>query len=509
MSRFNPPPIVYICGALILGGAGFHAYKLAAPDSPVAIAQPPRCLNSETQLTVLGDSFSGYSSLRALASEGRLTTPGFDLDLSLCYQEELDQARRAELLGQGADLMVTTLDQYLTHRPAGKIVGLIDRTIGADAALLNTSRFPDLKSLDDIPALKAAHPELTLVYSAGTPSEYLARLLDIKFERFNLADFNVVAVEDSSQAYDLLQSDPNVAVAVLWEPDVSKAVQSGNTVVLSSRDVPYSIIDVVVASETLLAQPDVLQGMMTAYYHHADGLMGAALTNQIATDGGLSPQEAEAVLGGIDFFSSIETGQWFVDGTLAQRIRSTEAILSLAGQSVPTADPASLYDPSFIEAAIASTQQRLDAIKAADPALAAQLKGKAAAAQPASPQKVQAAAAIGNLNLRGTVGFTTGAATLTSEGQQTLDQLAQELSDFSPQTTALSIVGHTSKTGPAALNQTLSEQRAQVVADGLKQRGVALQIVAQGAGFTQPLPNTDPASAQNQRTDVTLKRIGG
>ncbi|MEO0407011.1 MAG: phosphate ABC transporter substrate-binding/OmpA family protein, partial [Cyanobacteria bacterium P01_A01_bin.135] len=488
----------------------FQAYRLTAPGfdgliagTPAAIQQ--QCPDSETQLTLLGDSFSGYSSLRALAAEQVL--PGHDL--GLCYQQELDQGQRAAQLGQGADLIVTTLDQYLTHRPAGKIVGLIDRTIGADAAVLNTSRFPQLKSLDDLATLRAQHTELKLVYAAGTPSEYLARLLDIKFEQFNLADFQVVEVEDSPQAYQLLQEDPSVAVAVLWEPDVSQALQAGNTVALSSQDVPYSIIDVMVASDGLLAQPEVLQAVMTAYYQHADVLMGAPLINQIATDGGLSPEEAEAVLGGIDFFTSQEAGQWFTDGTLDKRIRSTEAILALAGEPVASADPTSLYDPSFIEAAIASSQRRIEAIKAADPDLAAQLTQGAPATPTVSPQRVQAAAAIGNLNVRGTVEFTTGTITLTPEGQRTLDQLAQELADFSPATTALSIVGHTSKTGPADFNQTLSEQRAQVVASYLKRRGINLQVVSQGVGFTQPLPGIDPASPQNQRTDVTLKRIGG
>ena len=105
--------------------------------------------------------------------------------------------------------------------------------------------------------------------------------------------------------------------------------------------------------------------------------------------------------------------------------------------------------------------------------------------------------------------FATGSATLTTEGKQTLDQLAHELGDFSPVTTALNIVGHTSRTGSAAINQSLSQQRAQVVADYLKSRGVDLQIAVQGMGFNQPLPGIDPSNSQNQRTEIQLKRIGG
>ena len=53
----------------------------------------------------------------------------------------------------GNNLIVTSLDQYLTHQPQGKIVALIDRTVGADAVVLNSERYPQLKSLIDLDKL--------------------------------------------------------------------------------------------------------------------------------------------------------------------------------------------------------------------------------------------------------------------------------------------------------------------------------------------------------------------
>ena len=504
------PPIAYIGGALVIAVASWQGPELIAPYLPDGVLPVQADNRADNQLTVLGDGFSGYSSLRSTAFADRVA----QADLKIQYQEELDQAERAERLGSGADLIVTTLDQYLTHRPEGRIVGLIDRTVGADAVVLNTSQFPQLKSLNDLAAVKATTPNLKLVYSAGTPSEYLARLLDIKFEKFDLADFEVVEAEDSAQAYEILQSDPAVAIAVLWEPDVSKAVQAGNKVALSSQDVPNAIVDVMVASDRLIAQrPQELKSFLTAYYRHTDALIqnSSALSAQIASDSGLSNSDASKVTEGIDFFSSLETEQWFTQGELEKRIQATQAIVTLAGGPIsPVEDASALYKTAFIEEAVANTQQVIQAIAAADPELATMLSGeKSTTAVSVTPQQVQAAQPIGNLNVRGTVSFATGSATLTAVGQQTLNQLAEEISDFSPVTTALNIVGHTSKTGPAAINQTLSQQRAQVVADYLKSRGVKLQIAVQGKGFSQPLPGVDPAQPQNQRTEVQLKRIGG
>lgn len=144
------------------------------------------------------------------------------------------------------NLTETTLDQFLQQQPEGQIVGLIDRTVGADAVVLNTKKYPNLKSLLDLKRLveqeRSQGRQLTLTFAGDTPSEYLALVLSTKFEAFKLEDFQVKKVADASEAWQLLQ-DPNqnVAVAVIWEPYVTQAKKQGHTVVLSSQDAPQSI----------------------------------------------------------------------------------------------------------------------------------------------------------------------------------------------------------------------------------------------------------------------------
>ncbi len=511
IERKGIPPIAYIGAALLVGGAGYFGLNIvkrgeSAPHAQVAYG------NEARQLTVLGDTFSGYSTLRADPFAAKIT----QAELGIRYQDEFDQAARAKALGGKADLIVTTLDQYLTHQPEGRIVGLIDKTVGADAVVLNTRQYPELKGLNDIAKVRAsASAPLKLVYSAGTPSEYLAKLLDLKFEGLSLSDFEVVEVEEATQAYELLQSDSRVAIAILWEPFVSKARKEGNTVVLSSSDVPDAIIDVIVASNQLIKKrPDDLKQFLTLYYQHTDQLIrdSGALSQQIGKDGNLSSEDAASVSNGIDFFTALESNQWMNSGTLEQRIEATSAVLSLTGETSGLVEkPRQLYTHSFIAQAVQNTKQVVASISATDPELAKVLLGKKSSTTKAkvTPQQIQAAPQVGNFKVRGEVKFATGSASLTGASQATLTTLAKEINEFNPNTIAINVVGHTSKTGSAATNQSLSQQRAKVVATYLRSQGVQPNLVAEGKGFSEQLPGIDPTSPEQQRTEIQLRRVGG
>lgn len=499
------PPIAYIGLAGVILGTGYVGSQALIQSTGSSTIETQTYGNEEKQITVLGDTFSGYSTFRNNTFGERIALA----DLGIQYRNEFDQAARAAALGQTADLIVTTLDQFLLHQPQGQIVGLIDRTIGADAVVLNTQQYPELKSLNDLPKLKNKTPKI--VYSADTPSEYLAKVLDIKFEEFSLGNFEILEVTESTEAYEKLKSDPDVAIAVLWEPFISQAQKNGNTVVLSSKDVPNSIIDVIVASEQMLNTPTELSAFLTQYYQHMDGLIqnSTQMNNQIAKDGDISNKKASNIASGIDFFSSIETKKWMSDGTLSQRIDATAGILNLTGDmNTLPANPSQLFNAQYIDQAVSNSERIIASIEAGDPELAQILRGDKSSPTPQqSKQSIQSASDVGNLSIRGDVNFTAGSTTLTPDSQKTLQQFATELQDFNQSTTAINIVGHTSKTGSPSLNQILSQQRAQVVANYLKSQGVKLQIVAEGKGFSTPLPGVPPENPKNQRTEIQLKKI--
>jgi OmpA-OmpF porin, OOP family len=505
-----------LASGLVISGFGYIMATVFGKKSDVVSVSPKQTQKTSASgsLKILGDTFSGYSTFRTPAFVSALKATGLDLQ----YADEFDQSKRAASLGQGqADLLVTTLDQFLKQKPAGKVVGLIDRTVGADAVVLNTKQFPQLKSLLDLTQLtkQSQGKPKVMTFAEDTPSEYLGLVLDTKFEAFNLSDFEVAKVADASEAWKKMQ-DPkgNVAIAVLWEPYVTHARKQGNTVILSSQDTPNTIVDVIVASDRLIqAHPEEITKFLNAYYYRIDRAAqeSAQLKKDIAEDGNLSPADATSVLKGINFFTALETQRWLSDGTLEKRISSTAAILTLAGKldQVPV-QPKSLFSDQFIKVAIANTQKLINLVRASDPQLAARLEGSQTAiatGKPSSKTQIQSAPNIGNLALKGEVSFDVESAELTSEGKKTLNILSKEIAEFNTQTVAVRIIGHTSQIGDAGLNQKLSQIRAQVVAEYLRSLGLKHKIIAQGKGFSDSLAGVSSADSQNQRTEIRLIRI--
>ena len=524
MSKKDNPLVLIIAILVTLGilGGGVLILNKTAPDLLGSISDNNSNNNSsgnqsnsaQGELKLLGDTFSGYSTFRSDEFQEALKEVGITLN----YENEFDQAKRANLLNEGnADLYVTTLDQFLKQQPQGKIVGLVDRTIGADAVVLNTKKYPQLKSLRDLNNLLKSNQgnSLGITYAVDTPSEYLALVLSTGFEDFNLSDFEVKEVVDASEAWTTLQdSSQNIAVAVLWEPFVSQARKQGYTVVLSSQDAPTAILDVIVASDNLLnTQPDVVTDFLEVYYRRIDANVRepSQLKTQIAQDGELSTDEATTVLDGIDFFTSIEAKNWISDGTLEKRIGSTAAVLVLSGRldTVPQ-NINDLFTNQYINKAASNTQTLIDLVKLDNPDLAKRLTGEGstiADAPTISDDQITNAPDIGNLQIRGEVKFDKGAANLSQESEKTLDQLTEKIKEFNIQTVAIRVIGHTSKTGSSQLNQQLSQQRAQVVVNALRNRGIQHNITAEGKGFSSPLSGISPEDPSQQRTEIRLVRI--
>jgi OmpA-OmpF porin, OOP family len=203
---------------------------------------------------------------------------------------------------------------------------------------------------------------------------------------------------------------------------------------------------------------------------------------------------------------------WLTNGTLERRIGSTAAVLVLAGRlnEVP-AEPKELFTDQFISKAASNTQTLVDLVRADNPELADRLAGKTKAIAPTTRKlttaQIKQAPDIGNLQVRGQVSFGVGSAQLTGQSEQTLSQLAQEIAEFNTESVAVRVIGHTSRTGSASLNQALSQQRSQVVVDFLRQKGLKHTIQAEGKGFDQPLPGIAPTNARNQRTEIRLVRV--
>ncbi|WP_294238157.1 OmpA family protein [uncultured Sphingomonas sp.] len=112
------------------------------------------------------------------------------------------------------------------------------------------------------------------------------------------------------------------------------------------------------------------------------------------------------------------------------------------------------------------------------------------------------------LNLPSGITFAYNSATVQPQFRQTLDQVADILSQYKQ--TYIDVYGHTDSTGSDAYNQRLSEQRAVSVADYLASRGVQpARIGTRGFGKTQPIASndTEEGRAANRRVEIKIVPI--
>lgn len=102
--------------------------------------------------------------------------------------------------------------------------------------------------------------------------------------------------------------------------------------------------------------------------------------------------------------------------------------------------------------------------------------------------------------------FATGSAAVSGPAQSDLYAVARNLNQYP--NSRVEVIGHTDNTGSAALNQDLSQRRAQSVAGILAAAGVAQnRLAATGRGFNQPVASnaTEAGRAQNRRVEILIR----
>lgn len=102
--------------------------------------------------------------------------------------------------------------------------------------------------------------------------------------------------------------------------------------------------------------------------------------------------------------------------------------------------------------------------------------------------------------------FATDRYDIQPQFQSTLNEVANTLATYN--STMIDIYGHTDSTGSDAYNQTLSQRRAESVANYLAARGVVrARMATQGFGESQLLVNperTEADRAQNRRVEIKV-----
>lgn len=114
------------------------------------------------------------------------------------------------------------------------------------------------------------------------------------------------------------------------------------------------------------------------------------------------------------------------------------------------------------------------------------------------------------LVMPGNVTFATDSASISGNFYGTLNNLAQSFKQYDQNT--IEIIGHTDSTGAYQHNMTLSQRRAQSVADYLRNQGVnGMRMSVNGVGPNQPVANNGTAQGrqQNRRVEINLRPVPG
>ncbi len=114
------------------------------------------------------------------------------------------------------------------------------------------------------------------------------------------------------------------------------------------------------------------------------------------------------------------------------------------------------------------------------------------------------------LIMPGNITFATDSADIASSFYSPLNNLAASFRQYNQN--SIEVVGHTDSTGNHAYNMSLSQRRAQSVANYLMAQGVdASRVSTRGAGPDQPVASnaTVEGRAQNRRVEVTLRPLPG
>jgi outer membrane protein OmpA-like peptidoglycan-associated protein len=438
------------------------------------------------------DSWAGYFMLCSPQLGKRLRVEGYVLK---CEDDHADTAGRIKKLADGSlDFAVATVDSYLVNGAASAypatIVAVIDESKGGDAIVARAAALPNLDALK-------ARDGARIAYTPASPSEHLLKSVAVHFDIPELQKKGGkwrVETDGSAAALEkLLKGDAEAAV--LWEPDVSRALaEPGIVKLLGTEDTDRLIVDVLLASRRSVQQdPAELQLLLKNYFETLRwyGEHPAELETDIAAYTALPPAQAITVLHGVSWAGLDENGaEWF--GVTPSGLPGEEGLLdTIAGTlKVLIASGDFAHNPLPDQDSLRITNRQFVAslyLPQAKPGLAG--KGDTAALEfkPLDDAGWDHLKPVGTLRID-PIGFARGTASLDPDSRSTLDDIADKLRRY-PRYRLL-IKGHTGLGGDDAANLQLSKDRAQAAADYLVQNHAmdADRERAVGYGSSQPLP---------------------
>lgn len=488
---------------LLIGGLSIGAYKLLSDYYFEKGLVKESASKVALTIRIGGDGFPGYFFTSSPETKRRAARSGIAISFTNdggAYAERLAKFERGEY-----DAIVLPVNSYLQHGLAwnypGVIASVIDESRGADAILcysdkLRTGKVSDLNDAS-----------LKIVYTADSPSSFLLDLPIFDFDLFNLAKVDTwrKEVESSEKVLELARRREGDCF-VMWEPEVSRALREIPALkqVFSSADFRGYIVDVLVFRRDFLSRhPDEAALFLESYFQAMRTYASdkPRLIEDMRQATSLKPDEIEPMLKKIDWYGLNEnatlqfglsvTGgvsQTSVEG-LVKTISAATNVLIKAGhlkKDPLDGDAYRIINTSTLEAVLTRLPQDGGAV---EPEKAAHQFA------PIEKGQWQSLKQLGTMHMEPT--FIQGTSTLTREGEEQIDRVADLLGNQYADARVV-VIGHTSKGSDEDESRKLSLERAESVV----QRFVTVhgmpesRFRAEGMGSSKP-PVKKPS--ENQR----------
>ena len=481
--------IIVLAAIVIFGGKALKPYYDDWRQQDTSDARGTR-----GTLRIGMDSWVGYYPLCSKEMRVRMRRQGYLLQ---CEDDGADYDSRMSNLRSGdLELAVATVDSYLiagaNHQFPATIIAVLDESKGGDA-LVSWA-----ESIDSIDALKAASGR-TIAFTPASPSEHLLKSIAVHFDIPDLMQQQAtwrVETDGSGEALELLQQH-KVDAAVLWEPDVSRALAiEGTKKLLGTEDTEGLIVDILLVSRRFQeSDPEAVAALLSTYFKvlkfYRDN--PDQLSDELADHYDLPEDQVATLTDGVQWTTLASNARnWFglvrdqaaFSERLIETMESAADILVQTGEfgssPIPNSNPYRLTNSQFVADLNAQgLSEGVAADSTADPL--------ERAFSPLSDAQWDALDEVGTLKVRPIV-FQSGSAALTLEGKKEIDGAVENLKHY-PNFRVV-VAGHTGLRGNEDANRTLSQARADSVARYLKVTyGLdSNRLRSIGFGSSDPLP---------------------
>lgn len=465
------------------------------------------------ELRIAGDPWLGYYALRSPYFKDILWRGGLRYTWT---DDKGDYPTRMSRFAHGDyDLIVATVDAWLVNARAdqypGVIVTVIDESHGGDAIIASAS----IKTLDDL-----ARPGTRIALTPASPSDFLLKATAFHFNLEMLKKSGGWRVETtgSEEAFEKLRRG-EVQAAVLWEPQVSRALKlPGFHKLTSTRDSANLIVDVLIARRALLKDnPNLIRFVLkayfsTLYYYRGDP---TRVRGQAAKDAGVDADTAQAMLDGIQFFGlrdnlrlwyGLGKEQGFQEKRLAVQVQDTIQVLRDSGdvtQDPLAGDPFRILNSDALEH-LAATDWSPGSFTGGEEPTA----GREEAVRTLDEEGWKRLRPVGHLPAM-PVFFASGSDALAEQDTVQLDGLARILRHYPDY--RIVVEGHSSPGNDPAADRELSQARSDAIRQYLisTHRVAEARIRASGVGAADPLPRRPGEGerawkARQQRVEILL-----